>query len=122
MNNFFEKAFALRQRYYDDTVKLRFELLGPDYATMTTNPCEDFKIEILSQLVATYFMYGENIPDEFSIKLSKFYITDTLTNVLQEIFNDLSTIYKVDSVSRVQSPSIYNHHVGAYAYNVTLAK
>lgn len=122
MNNFFEKAIALRQRYYDDAVKFRLELWGPNYATVTTNLCEDFKIEILSQLVATYFMYGENIPDEFSIKLSQCYNTDVLTNVLQEIFNDLETTYKVDSVSHVHSLSIYNQYASAYAYNVTLAK
>lgn len=123
MNNFFEKALALRNRYYDDAVKLRLELWGPDYNTaVVTNPCEDYKIEILCQLVATYVQYGENIPDKFSIKLYRVFNTDYLLTTLQKMFDDLSIERKIDSISHVHSLSIYNQYSSAYAYEITLAK
>lgn len=122
MNNFFEKALAIKRRYYDDAISLRIDLYGPDYDVELFTPCKDAKIEILSQLVATYFMYDGNLPDKFSIKLSASYDTDWLLATLQVIFNDLATIYKVGSVSHVHSLSIYNGYASAYAYNITLLK
>lgn len=122
MNNFFEKAFAIKRRYYDDAISLRTDFYGPDYDVELFTPNKDAKIEILSQLVATYFMYDGNLPDKFSIKLSASYDTDWLLATLQVIFNDLATIYKVNSVSHVHSLSIYNNYASAYAYDITLLK
>lgn len=122
MNNFFEKALALRNRYYDDAVKLRLEHYGPNYANETTNPCKDCTIEILSQLVATYIMYGKDIPNKFTIKLSDYHNIDYISMILQSIFYDLSIEYKIKSVSHVHSPSIYNQYASAYSYNITLLK
>lgn len=122
MNNFFEKALAVKNRYYQDAIQFRIDINGPDYDVDTFTPCEDAKIEILSQLVATYFMYDGNIPDKFSIKLSTSYNTNWLLDTLQEVFNDLATTYKVSTVSHVHSLSIYNGYASAYAYDITLLK
>ena len=122
MNNFFEKALAVKRWYYQDAIGLRIDTYGPDYDVETFNPCKDAKIEILSQLVATYFMYDGNIPDKFSIKLSASYDTNWLLDTLQAVLNDLATIYKVSTVSHVHSLSIYNGYASAYAYNITLLK
>lgn len=122
MDNFIEKAIAVKRWYYEEAIALRIDLYGPDYDVETFDFCKDAKIELLSQLVATYFMYDGNIPDKFSIKLSSSYNTDWLLATLQKIFNDLATIYKVATVSHVHSLSIYNGYASAYAYDITLLK
>lgn len=120
MNNFFEKALALSNRYYDEAVKMRLEEYGPNYANETPDPHKDPQIEILSELVSVYTRYGGNIPDKFSIKLSRYHNRDYISMILDVIFYDLSIDYKVKSVYPVYYLNIYN--ASAHYYNITLSK
>ncbi len=86
MNNFFEKALAIKRRYCQAAIELGTDIYGPGYDVDTFNPYKDAKVEILSRLVATYFMYDGNIPNKFSIKLSDSYDTDWLLCTLQAVF------------------------------------
>jgi hypothetical protein len=122
MNNFFEKALALSNRYYDEAIKMRLEEYGPNYADETPDPHNDSQIDILSELVAVYVKYGGNIPDKFSIKLSSYHNHDYLLMILEVIFYDLSIDYKIKSVSPAHSVSIYNQYASAHSYNITLSK
>lgn len=121
MDNFIEKAIAVKRWYYEEAIALRTSI-DPDFDIEIFTPSNDARIEILSQLVATYFMNDGNIPNKFSIKLTYCYNVDGLQEMLQLIFKDLATIYKVDSVSHVHSLSIYNGCASAYAYDITLLK
>lgn len=123
MNDFFEKAYAIKQRYYQDAIAL--EMSSFPFDPKTFNPSEDGRIEILSELIATYFMYDGDIPNNFSIKLSRLCDTDWLLAMLQTMFNDLAIPHKIDSISRrgifVQ---MFNARpdVCAYIYDIDLLK
>lgn len=123
MNNFFEKAFDVRNQYFANAVDSERYIFGSNYDVETFDPCNDPKIEILSQLVSIYFIYDGNIPNKFSIKLSKLHGTVYLKNVLNILFNDLEITYKIDSVSH-NSPFLimYNRFATAYTYDITLLK
>lgn len=117
MDNFIENALELRERYYVDAVdfaKKMDALTTPSISFVEVYPFEgDVKSEILSQLVAVFVNYRREIPSKFSIKLSHGYFNEYLLNTLQEVFDDLSTNYKVISVSSDHSLSS-----SAYTYNI----
>lgn len=118
MDNFIERAIAVKQRYYDEAIALTISF-NPNVDVKTFILSRNRKIEILSQLVATHFMYDGNIPNKFSIQLTYCYNADNLREILQLIFKDLATTYNIE---HVHSLSTFNGHSSAYAYNIILTK
>lgn len=117
MNDFFEKAYAIKQRYYQDAIALEMSSFPFPFNPKTFNPSEDGRIEILSELIATYFMYDGDIPNNFSIKLSRLCDTDWLLAMLQTMFNDLAIPHKIDSIFRRDTfLKMYNSRPDGYAY------
>lgn len=92
MNNFFERAIALQNQYYEEELDLRkrhYEILPEPCFLEPFEPCKVTKIEILSQLVATYVAYGGRFPTKFTLKISHSFYISYLSELLKEISTDL---------------------------------
>lgn len=97
-NNFFERAIALQNQYYEEELASRKRTLEstdfPDFikefCSKPLDPSTLPKIGILSQLVATYVTYGGKFPTKFTLKLSDNFFISYLSKLLKEISTDLA--------------------------------
>jgi hypothetical protein len=94
MNDFFERAIALRNQYI-----------------IENDPLKDFKIEILSQIIAQFFRF-EKIPYCFSFFSFSFPLTgNNLSPVIAEILSSLSLKYDFPIIREEYNSSASHYFV-----------